>query len=129
MLDSIHYVNRYCGENEVYLNALKLGATYYFSKQFKENGQSIFRVPTEYPVEIHNQAQGIITFTRLSYLSDEYSKFALTIADWTIKNMQSNKGSFYYKKYPLYIIKTPFMRWTNSWMLLALTELKIEVSI
>lgn len=124
VLDSIHYVNQYCGENEAYLKALKLGAAYYFSKQFKPNGQSIFRVPKAYPVEIHNQSQGIITFTRLSYLSAEYANFATTIAEWTIQNMQSKKGYFFYKKYPLYTIKTPFMRWSQAWMLLALTELK-----
>ena len=123
VLDSIHYVNRYCGENEEYKKALKLGAEYYFTKQFNQNGQSIFRVPIEYPVEIHNQSQGIITFTRLAYLSDNYANFATTIAAWTIQNMQNKKGYFYYKKYPFYTIKTPFMRWSNAWMLLALTEL------
>jgi len=123
VLDSIHYVNKYCGENEAYKKALKLGVEYYFTKQFHPNGQSIFRVPTEYPVEIHNQSQGIITFTRLSYLSAEYANFATTIAAWTIQNMQNKKGYFYYKKYPFYTIKTPFMRWSQAWMLLALTEL------
>ncbi|MGE0561007.1 MAG: hypothetical protein AB7O47_04280 [Flavobacteriales bacterium] len=125
VLDSIHYVNKYCGENEVYLKALKLGAAYYFSKQFKLNGQSLFRVPAEYPVEIHNQSQGIITFSRLSYLSGEYALFAEKIAVWTIENMQSKRGFFYYKKYPLYTIKTPFIRWSQAWMFLALSELSI----
>jgi hypothetical protein len=124
VLDSIHYVLKYCGENTVYSEALKIGAAYYFKNQFKENGQSIFRVPNDYPVEIHNQAQGIITLTRLSYLSDEYAPFAIKIANWTAENMQSKKGYFYYKKYPMHTIKTPFMRWSQAWMFLALTELK-----
>ncbi|MBI2280373.1 MAG: hypothetical protein HYU68_06750 [Bacteroidetes bacterium] len=126
ILDSIHYVNQYCGENKVYLNALKSGVEYYYTKQFKQNGQSIFRVPTESPVEIHNQSQGIITLTRLSYLSDKYTNFAETIAIWTIQNMQNKNGYFYYKKYPFYTIKTPFMRWSQAWMLLALTELTVS---
>jgi len=125
VLDSIHYVLKYCGENEQYSNALRKGSEYYFKKQFKGNGQAIFRVPKEYPVEIHNQSQGIITLTRLSYLSEDYSAFASTIAKWTIENMQSKKGYFYYKKYPSHTIKTPFMRWSEAWMLLALTELKV----
>lgn len=124
VLDSIHYVIKYCGKNPKYLTALELGASYYYKNQFKESGQSIFRVPKEYPVEIHNQAQGIITFSRLSYLSEKYAPFAKKIAQWTVDNMQSKKGSFYYKKYPTHTIKTPFMRWSQSWMLLALTELK-----
>jgi len=123
VLDSIHYVLKYCGDNGAYFNALKIGAAYYFNKQFKENGQSIFRVPNDYPVEIHNQAQGIISLTRLSYLSEDYAPFAATIAKWTAENMQNEKGYFYYKKYPMYTIKTPFMRWSQAWMMLALTEL------
>lgn len=124
VLDSIHYVLKYCGENVAYLKALKIGAEYYFKNQFKQNGQSIFRVPNDYPVEIHNQAQGIITLTRLVYLSEEYGSFASIIAQWTTDNMQSEKGYFYYKKYPIHTIKTPFMRWSQAWMFLALTELK-----
>mgnify|MGYP001448534991 FL=1 len=124
VLDSIHYVLKYCGDNGAYFNALKIGVAYYFNKQFKENGQSIFRVPNDYPVEIHNQAQGIISLTRLAYLSEDYAPFAATIANWTAENMQSKKGYFYYKKYPYHTIKTPFMRWSQAWMMLALTELK-----
>jgi hypothetical protein len=124
VLDSIHYVLKYCGNNEVYLSALKLGTAYYYKNQFKETGQSIFRVPNDYPVEIHNQAQGIISLTRLAYLSEDYGLFATKIANWTAENMQSKKGYFYYKKYPYHTIKTPFMRWSQAWMLLALTELK-----
>ena len=123
VLESIHYVNKYCGENESYKKALKLGAEYYFTKQFNPNGQSVFRVPKKYPVEIHNQSQGIISFIRLSYLAEEYADFSTLIAEWTIQNMQSKEGYFYYKKYPFYTIKTPFMRWSNAWMFLALTEL------
>lgn len=125
VLDSIHYVIKYCGENEQYTTALTRGAAYYFKEQFKQNGSAIFRVPNEYPVEIHNQSQGIITLTRLSYLSDEYAPFAKKIAAWTIENMQGPKGYFYYKKYPYHTIKTPFMRWSQAWMLLALTELEV----
>ena len=124
VLDSIYYVLKYCGENALYLEALKIGVDYYFKNQFKDSGRSIFRVPNQYPVEIHNQAQGIITLARLSFLSEEYAPFATKIAKWTVENMQSKKGHFYYKKYPLYTIKTPFMRWSQAWMLLALTELK-----
>jgi hypothetical protein len=75
-------------------------------------------------VEIHNQAQGIISLTRLAYLSKEYGPFAMLIAKWTAENMQNKKGYFYYKKYPTHTIKTPFMRWSQAWMMLALTELK-----
>jgi hypothetical protein len=120
-------VLKYTGENEKYKKALEQGAEYYFNQQFKRNGQSVFRVPKDYPVEIHNQSQGIITMTRLTYMSTEYGKFAKTIAQWTIDNMQHKKGYFYYKKYPMYAIKIPFIRWSQAWMFLALTELTLSI--
>ena len=125
LLDAIYYVLKYCGSTKKYEEVLKKGVEYYFENQFKKNGQAIFRVPKEYPVEIHNQSQGIITLTRLFYLSDQYHPFAKLVANWTIQNMQSKKGCFYYKKYPFYTIKTPFIRWSQAWMFLALVELTV----
>lgn len=124
VLDSIHYVLKYIGENSTYFEALKKGATFYYEKQFLPNGQALYRYPEKFPIEIHNQAQGIITFSRLAYLNEQYAPFAKQIAEYTVTTMQHpQKGYFYYKKYPLYTIKTPFMRWSQAWMLLALNEL------
>ena len=123
VLDSIHYVLQYTGSNTNFEKALLKGSDYYYNNQFYKDGRSIWRVPTQWPVEIHNQSQGIITFSRLNSLSENYPLFAREIANWTINNMQDPKGYFYYKKYPAYKIKTPFIRWSQAWMFLAITEL------
>ena len=120
VLDSIAYVIKYCGGNQTYQDAFDRGLKFYKEKQFYPSGRSLFRLPKEYPVEIHNQAQGIVTFSRSGDVD-----FAGVISDWTIKNMRSKKGYFYYKKYNFHTIKTPFIRWSQAWMLLALTELMI----
>ena len=108
---------------EKYQIYLQKGLDYYQKNQFLANGQSIYRFPSKWPVEIHNQAQGIITFARWSDLNEEYISQSTKIASYTIDQMRSKKGFFYYKKYPLFTIKIPFMRWSQAWMLLALTEL------
>ena len=107
-------------------SAIKRGLEYYRKIQFTDNGVSLWRIPKQYPVEIHNQAQGIITFAKLSHYGSDYSEFAKVIADWTIRNMRSNKGYFYYRKFKWYTIKTPYMRWSQAWMLLALSRLELE---
>lgn len=114
-------------ENAVYKNSITKGLEYYKREQFFENGQSLWRVPKVYPVEIHNQSQGIITFSLLKNYDKEYLAFANKIAEWTIENMQSqDNGSFYYRKLKSYDIKIPYMRWSQAWMLLALTRLQYE---
>lgn len=103
--------------------ALVKGLEYYRENQFFNNGQSIWRIPKVWPVDIHNQSQGIITFTLLKEYDDVHMVFAGKISEWTINNMQSRKGYFYYKMYKNYKIRTPFMRWSQAWMLLAFAEL------
>ena len=110
-------------QNQEWENSLKLGLEYYRNCQFFKNGKSLWRVPKIYPVEIHNQTQGIITFSRLSDYDSEGLNFANTIANWTINNMQDKKGYFYYQIFRTHINKTPYMRWSQAWMLLALSNL------
>ena len=108
--------------------AVVKGLEYYRKNQFFSNGQSIWRIPKVWPVDIHNQSQGIITFTLLKEYDDKHMVFAGKISEWTINNMQSRKGYFYYKMYKNYKIRTPFMRWSQAWMLLAFAELMEEKS-
>lgn len=103
--------------------AIVNGLKYYRNIQFFNNGRSLWRIPKKWPVEIHNQAQGIITFSRLRKFDKSYQDFSKIIANWTVENMQSPKGYFYYKKTPFFMNKIPYMRWSQAWMLLALAEI------
>jgi hypothetical protein len=103
--------------------AIEKGIDYYYKEQFFESGQSKWRLPKIYPVEIHNQSQGIITFCD----SEKYKHFATVIAKWTIENMQGKCGYFYYRKLKNYIHKIPYMRWSQAWMFTALTELSVSL--
>lgn len=62
-------------------------------------------------------------------LDDRYLRFAVTIADWTINNMQDEEGFFYYRKNKFYINKIPYMRWSQAWMMLALSNLLTELKL
>jgi len=124
VLMSLYTVAKYTtiDDKEIELSIRK-GLKYYREAQFYDNGQSLWRIPKAYPVDIHNQSQGIITFSQLSLYNKEYLQFANTIAKWTIKNMQSNKGYFYYRKFKYYTNKVSYMRWSQAWILLALSRL------
>lgn len=102
---------------------IKKGAQYYANVLFRRCGNSYYRYPLPYPVDIHNQAQGIITFAKMTELDCHYLNYAETIAKWTINNMQDETGYFYYQKWPGIINKTPHMRWGQAWMMLALATL------
>ena len=101
--------------------SIEKGLKFYRNRQFLDNGQALWRLPKKYPVDIHNQAQGIITFSSLKDSNSDYLMFARKIAIWTIENMQSNDGYFYYRRNKYFTNKIPCMRWSQAWMLLALS--------
>jgi uncharacterized protein YyaL (SSP411 family) len=121
MIDS--YYNLIKAEAIEYDNIKKIikAADFYKKNLFTEEGASYYRYPRKYPVDIHNQAQGIISFHKMSLEKPEYQDFAKKIALWTIKNMQDENGYFYYQKWPFFINKIPYMRWSQAWIMLALT--------
>ena len=104
--------------------AIAKGLDFYAKEQFFDNGKSKWRLPKEWPVEIHNQAQGIITFIELSNYNTKYKDLANEIAAYTIQNMQHKKGYFYYQIHKRYSIKISYIRWSQAWMLLALATIK-----
>ena len=124
VLESLAEFMKYSKINDdKYEIALKKGLEFYRNEQFFDSGRSKWRLPKVYPVDIHNQAQGIITFSKLSYVNPDYYDFAVKIAEWTIKNMQDKTGYFYYQKHKYYTNKIPYMRWAQAWMFLALANL------
>jgi hypothetical protein len=110
-------------KKEKWEESLKKGIRFYKEKQFFPDGSSYWRWPKEYPVEIHNQAQGIITFIKLCKYYPSVEEFTSTIAKWTIKNMQAEDGHFYYQNFKFHKHKISYMRWSNAWMFLALSYL------
>lgn len=124
VLVSLYNLNKLLSDPRKDVNdSIKQGLEYYRKNQFFDNGQSLWRIPKKWPVEIHNQSQGIITFAKLKEFDKSYADFAKTIAEWTIKNMQSRKGFFYYRKNKAITNKIPFIRWSQAWMFLCLAEL------
>jgi hypothetical protein len=121
IIDSIRNVMQHTAEQKSnWLHAVEKGLSFYMREQFFASGQSKWRLPKIYPVEIHNQSQGIITF--INSEKEEHKKFASTILQWTINNMQDEKGYFYYRKLKTYTNRISFMRWSNAWMFLAMSK-------
>ncbi len=122
ILDALLEFMEHAGFEEPFPGSYKKGLEFYHKKQFLPNGQGIYRYPRKWPVNIHNQAQGIITFTRAAKagFGDHYFDFAQTIAEWTIKHMQGPDGHFYFLKYPWFTNKIPYIRWSDAAMAYAL---------
>ncbi len=125
--ETMHNIIKYGqGLYDDYLPCIKKGLNFYYANQFDEQGRGFWRLPAKWPIDIHNQCQGIITFAKFKDFEKDYLPFAKTIAQWTINNMQGKKGNFYYQKWPLITNKVNYLRWNQAWMLLALSTLLKE---
>jgi len=95
-----------------------------YDSLFAGDGRSFYRFPRRYPTDIHNQAQGIITNLKLydEFDNKVHLESSSRICKWTIENMQDESGYFYYQKGRLLANKIPYMRWSQAWMMLALSQ-------
>ena len=124
VIDSLRRIHHYAApDDESLLDAVRKGLAFYRNEQFFDSGRSMWRIPKKWPVDIHSQAQGIVSFSLNKDLDPSYANFAERIAGWTIANMQGQDGSFYYRITPLFKNRIRYMRWGQAWMLLALNLL------
>jgi len=116
--DSIRNIARDLASDE-FDEVVEKGTAYYRT-QFTDEGRSYFRIPDQWPSDIHHQAQGAITFT-----ASDLPK-AAQILSYTIDNFQDSDGAFFYRKHRYYMDKMKYMRWGQAWMLLAMSEYLLE---
>jgi hypothetical protein len=124
ILCSLAAFQLYSGKRDAYREQLARGIDFYREKQFLPNGRAKWRFPKIFPIETHHQAIGIITFSEMSFLGKGHLDFAAKIADYTLNTLMSKDGYFYFRVYKWHKIKIPYMRWTQSYMLLALVALQ-----
>lgn len=96
------------------------GFKFYIENFFEQDGSPKYYHNRQYPIDIHCPGQLFVTLARL-HKSDEYRELAGKVLEWTIKNMQSPKGYFYYQLKPGWSSKISYMRWSNAFMFCALS--------
>jgi hypothetical protein len=113
-------INEYitCCDDGSYQLSLEKGYTFYLQNFFHQNSIPKFYDKQLYPVDCTATAQSILTLTRFKNY-----KLAESVAQWMIQNMQHRNGYFYFRKYKNHTERISFMRWSNAWMMLALSEL------
>ena len=101
----------------------------FYRKHFftEENAPRYFHNRT-YPLDIHCVAQSIITLLAFRNIDSGNVELARAVFDWAMDHMWDERGFFYYRVLRMGTIRTPYMRWSQSWMLLALSTLLRETA-
>jgi hypothetical protein len=91
----------------------------YYKATFLQPDYAIRYFPQKrYPIDAHALGQAMVTFSAFGE-----PETARRIADWTVSNMRSSKGYFYYQRHRVLTNRIPYMRWSNAWIFRGLAEL------
>jgi len=121
-LDALQSIERYAGTAE-FTPYIRRGLDFYRGHFFLESGAVRYFHNRTYPVDIHCVAQSIITLVGFNDRNGENIRLAQRVTRWAMSHMWDERGFFYYQKLRHCTIRTSYMRWSQAWMLLALSTL------
>lgn len=124
VLESLEVIKRNLGRDFLADHAIEKGLKFYLDHLLKDEQITKMTHKSIYPIDMQSCAQTLITLGEMQLRISELTRVTYKIADWTIQNMMDKKGYFYYRIYKKgRTDKTPYVRWSESWMLRALTFL------
>lgn len=129
-LRALQSVCRYATTSEFQLSTRR-GFEFYRTHFFREDGAVRYFHDRTYPIDIHSVAESILTLLAFKDLDPRNVSLAQSVFRWAMNHMWDDRGFFYYRVLRLGTIRTSYMRWSQAWMLLAMStllrELKAEV--
>lgn len=102
---------------------IKKGLEFYRNHFFLEDGAPRYFHNRTYPIDIHSVAQSIITLLAFRDADGRNARLAENVFRWAMTHMWDDSGYFYYRVLPFGRNKISYMRWSQAWMLLALSVL------
>lgn len=124
-LECIYAYQKISGDNS-FQSYIDKGLKYYLENFFTQEGISKYYNNKTYPIDIHASAQLVVTLAKMGILK-EHKELVDKVLIWTIENMQSPKGYFYYQKKKWVTSKIPYIRWAQSWMFYAFSCYEIKM--
>ena len=106
--------------------AVRRGLEFYREHFFREDGAPRYFHDRTFPIDIHSVAQSIITLAALQAFHPDNMRLAHAVLRWAFANMWNERGYFYYRVHRFGTIRTSYMRWSQAWMLLAMSTLLDE---
>jgi hypothetical protein len=102
---------------------VRRGFQFYRAHFFREDGAARYFHDRTYPIDIHCVAQSMITLIDLKDLDPGNVALAHSVFEWAMNHMWDDQGFFYYRILRSCTIRTSYMRWSQAWMLLAMSTL------
>jgi hypothetical protein len=121
-LGALRSLSRDLGTSE-FEASIREGFRFYKAHFFRPDGAARYFHNRTYPIDIHCVAQSIITLLEFRDLDADNLRLVSSVYRWAMEQMWDERGFFYYRVLRMGKVRTSYMRWSQAWMLLALTEL------
>jgi len=119
-IESLYDYQKYSADTN-FNKVLEKGLEFYRKHFFLENGIPKYYHNKTYPIDLHALAE----YIRVMYITNKIAEEKQIIEkalNWSIENMQSAKGYFYFQKNKYFTIKIPYMRWPQAWMMYGISH-------
>ncbi len=110
--------------DDSFAGTLARGYNFYQHRFFRPDGAPRYFPNRAFPIDIHACSQAILTFCAFSDLDPTAQRQAEMIARWTADHLRDPDGSFAYQLHRFHKDSTPYVRWSQAWMLRALAKLR-----
>ena len=119
-LSALRSVARHAKTNE-FDDSITTGFEFYRAHFFREDGAPRYFHNQTYPIDIHCVAQSLLTLVEFQDLNPTNRSVIQSVYMWAMKHMWDERAFFYYRALRTVTIRTSYMRWSQAWMLLALS--------
>jgi hypothetical protein len=102
---------------------IQRGFEFYREHFYREDGAARYFHNSTFPIDIHAVAQSIITPLEMDARDAANQQMSRAALQWAMNHMWDDRGFFYYRVLRSCTIRTSYMRWSQAWMLLALSTL------
>ena len=104
-------------------NALQRGYAFWRERFFLANGWPKYFPDRLYPADAHSAGAALVALVELQALDSGATELSETIARWAIENLRDPRGFFYYQRRRFHTVRTPYMRWSEAWMMYGLARI------
>ncbi|HEX8634439.1 MAG TPA: hypothetical protein VF703_09840 [Pyrinomonadaceae bacterium] len=106
-----------------FAESLRRGCEFWRENFFLADGWPKYYHDNPYPADAHASGAAVVALCELKDSMPDALALADRIIRWTLENLRDHRrGFFYYQRRRFYTIRTPYMRWTQAWMLYALAR-------
>jgi hypothetical protein len=103
--------------------ALRRGFEFWRDNFFRPDGFPKFTPERAHPADAHSAGAALVALAELKAIAPDAHALALRVARWSLDNLRDPRGFFYYQRRRTHTVRTPYMRWSQGWMLYGLARL------